>query len=180
MSTPDIHPKYEITSMQVFGSLLYVAAALLFCACVFMRKQIMLAISIVEQAAKALTALPTLLALPVMQAIAFTIFMVPWIIYVIYLASSGDSHRCGSYYPHDDVFMCCAVVPLIYGCVGDTETYTSSYTNDGVTYNYTYREFNYTKNSKFAFIFLVFCLFWVNKSCVVSSSSSSSSFLLVI
>ena len=84
--------------MQVFGALLYVAAALLFCACVFMRKQIMLAIGIVEQAAKALTALPTLLALPVMQAIAFTIFMVPWIIYVIYLASSGDSHRyrCGT------------------------------------------------------------------------------------
>ena len=47
--------------------------------------------------------------------------------------------------------------------VGDTETYTSSYTNNGVTYNYTYREFNYTKNSKFAFIFLVFCLFWVTR-----------------
>jgi len=76
--------------MQVIGAILYAVAALLFCSCVFMRKQIMLAVGIVEQAAKALIALPTLLLLPVVQAIAFTIFMIPWIIYVLFLASSGE------------------------------------------------------------------------------------------
>jgi len=43
------------------------------------------------------------------------------------------------------------------------KTYTSSYTNDGVTYNYNYREFEYTQNSKFAFLFLLFCWFWTSE-----------------
>jgi len=76
--------------MQVFGAILFGAAFLYFCACVFMRKQIMLAIGIIKQAARALTVLPTLLALPIVQAIGVTIFLVPWTFYVIYLASSGD------------------------------------------------------------------------------------------
>ena len=82
--------------MQVFGAIIFGAAFLYFCACVFMRKQIMLAIGIIKQAAKALTALPTLLALPVAQAIGITIFMVPWTFYVIYLASSGDRSTLSS------------------------------------------------------------------------------------
>jgi hypothetical protein len=82
--------------MQVFGAIIFAAAFLYFCACIFMRKQIMLAIGIIKQAAKALTALPTLLALPVAQAIGITIFLVPWTFYVIYLASSGDHYTSRS------------------------------------------------------------------------------------
>jgi len=129
-----VHPTYEVVAMQVFGAIIFAAAFLYFCACIFMRKQIMLAIGIIKQAAKALTALPTLLALPVVQAIGITIFLVPWTFYVIYLASSGEM-----------------------------KTYTSSYTNNGVTYNYSYREFEYTQNSKFAFLFLLFCWFWTSE-----------------
>ena len=76
--------------MQVMGAIMYGAAALFFCACIFMRKQIVLAVGIVEQAAKALAYLPTLLLVPLVQAIGFTIFMVPWVIYVLFLASSGN------------------------------------------------------------------------------------------
>lgn len=42
-----------------------------------------------KQAAKALATMPALLALPVMQAIGLLIFIIPWIIYVLFLASSG-------------------------------------------------------------------------------------------
>ena len=91
-----VHPTYEVVAMQVFGAIIFAAAFLYFCACVFMRKQIMLAIGIIKQAARALTALPTLLALPVVQAIGITIFLVPWTFYVIYLASSGDHYTSSS------------------------------------------------------------------------------------
>jgi hypothetical protein len=47
-------------------------------------------ISITKEACKAFAAMPMLLIFPVLQAIGIAIFLIPWIIYCGYLASSGE------------------------------------------------------------------------------------------
>ena len=59
------------------------------------------------------------------------IFLVPWFIYVIYLASSG------------------------------TTVNVTAQTPNGLTYSY--KQFVYTENTKYAFLYLLFCWFWTSE-----------------
>lgn len=80
----------EINSMYVFSYILMAVSVLYICFLVVMRKRIQLAIGIVKEAARALAAMPVLIFLPVVQSIGILIFLIPWTIYVLYVASSGD------------------------------------------------------------------------------------------
>ena len=93
-----------------------------------------LAIGIVKEATKALNALPTLILAPLVQVFALCLFMVPWIIYVVYLASSGEMVN-----------------------------HQSTYAYQGVTYTYTYRQYEYTENTKYAFLYMLFSYFWTSE-----------------
>jgi hypothetical protein len=62
---------------------------------------------------------------------AQVIFLIPWFIYVIYLASSGDTINV------------------------DATTSTGE--------AYAYRKFVYTENTKYAFIYMLFCWFWTSE-----------------
>ena len=55
-----------------------------------LRKQIQLAIGGVEEAGKAVTRMPAILFVPVVQACGFIIFMAVFLTYGIYLASQGQ------------------------------------------------------------------------------------------
>lgn len=55
-----------------------------------LRKQIQLAIGCVKETGKAVTHMPLILFVPVIQGIAFIIFMLVWSVYGIYLASQGE------------------------------------------------------------------------------------------
>ena len=129
------HSNPEVYTMRFFGYFGLACTAIYLCLVIVMRKRIQLAIGIVKQAAKALATMPALLALPVVQAIGLLIFIIPWIIYVLFLASSGT-----------------------------VTTVQSSYeTDDGATIGYSYREFTYTTNTKYAFLYMIFCYFWTSE-----------------
>ena len=80
----------EVNLMYVVSYIVMAACALYLCLLVVMRKRINLAIGIVKEAARALAAMPIILALPLVQAVGLLIFLIPWTAYVIFLASSGD------------------------------------------------------------------------------------------
>ncbi|KAJ1423001.1 plasma-membrane choline transporter-domain-containing protein [Ochromonadaceae sp. CCMP2298] len=129
------HSDVEVTTMRVLSYIGFAITALYLCLVLVMRKRIQLAIGIVKQASKALATMPTLMLLPVLQAFGICLFLVPWVIYVLFLASSGDIS-------------------------GETGEYTDS---NGDTQEYTYKEFTYTQNSKYAFLYLLFCWFWTSE-----------------
>jgi hypothetical protein len=129
------HSDPEVYTMRFFGYFGLACAFLYFCMVLVMRKRVQLAIGIVKQAAKALATIPALLFLPVLQACGLVIFIVPWIIYVLFLASSGS-------------------------IVTKTETYTST---SGQEVSYSYREFSYTDNTKYAFLYMIFIYFWTSE-----------------
>ena len=101
---------------------------------IVLRSRVQLAIGVTKEAAKALASIPMLIVLPVIQAVGITAFLVPWIIYVLYMASSGE---------------------LV--------NQTGVYTVNGVSTTYTYRTFEYTTNTKYAFLYMLFCWFWTSE-----------------
>jgi hypothetical protein len=129
------HSDPEVATMRVFGYFGLACTAIYLCLVLVMRKRIQLAIGIVKQAAKALATMPALLALPVLQAIGLLVFIIPWIIYVLFLASSGT-------------------------ITAATGTYENS---SGQDITYSYREFTYTTNTKYAFLYMIFCYFWTSE-----------------
>jgi hypothetical protein len=128
------HSNYEVLTMRVFSYFGMGVTVLYFCLIVVLRKRVQLAIGIVKQAARALGAMPSILALPIVQAIGIVAFLAPWSIYIIYLASSGTM-----------------------------QTYTGSYVYGGQTMTYSYRQFQYTTNTKYTFLYMLFCWFWTSE-----------------
>lgn len=124
------HSDSEVAAMRVFAYFGMAITILYFCLMVVLRKRIQLAIGIVKQAARALASMPTLTLLPVVQATVLVMFLVPWVIYVLYLASSGDIN---------------------------TITVTQG------SYTYSYRTFDYSTNTRYAFLYMLFIWFWTSE-----------------
>ena len=82
--------KNEWMAMRVFAIIGIALTVLYLCFLCVMRKRIMLALGIIKEAARALAAMPILVFMPVIQTLGIVIFLVPWTIYALYLASSGD------------------------------------------------------------------------------------------
>jgi hypothetical protein len=76
--------------MKALAIIGFILTALYTCLICVLRKRILLAIGIVKEAARALAAMPIIVLMPVFQCIAIVLFLVPWVIYSLYLASSGD------------------------------------------------------------------------------------------
>jgi choline transporter-like protein 2/4/5 len=130
----DIHSMTEVKTMRGVSYTGFVITFLYICLVLVMRKRIMLAIGIVKRTARALLTMPTLLFVPVIQSMGNALFLVPWAIYVFCLASSGEM-----------------------------QNKTNSYTLNGQTITYEYRTFEYTNNTKYAFLYLLFCWFWTSE-----------------
>lgn len=82
--------KNEYMTMRAFAIIGVILTVLYFCLLCVMRKRIMLALAIIKEAARALAAMPILVFMPVIQTLGIVIFLVPWTIYALYLASSGE------------------------------------------------------------------------------------------
>ena len=89
-SKDGIHTQNEVTAMQVFAIFGFFASFFYFCFLIVMRKRIQLAINIIKEACKAMATMPILILMPVAQVFGVALFLIPWFIYMIYLASSGD------------------------------------------------------------------------------------------
>jgi len=131
-----LHTEGDVTLMKVASYVTLGVGGLFGCLLLVMRKRIQLALNILKEAARALAAMPLLIAMPVIQAICLCIFLLPWLVYCLYLASSGEM-----------------------------QVLTGSYLNpsDGSQIDYTYKDFTYTTNTKYAFLYMLFCWFWTSQ-----------------
>ena len=94
-----------------------------------LRKRVQLAIAVIKEAARSLAAIPALIFMPVLQSLGLVIFLVPWVVYCVYLASSGELKTV-------------EMPPLISN--GDTTTV---------------RTFEYNSNTRYAFLYMLFSYF---------------------
>jgi hypothetical protein len=134
-SNDDLHSDVEVLTMRVFSYIGMACTVLYFCLIVVLRKRIQLAIGIVKQACKALVSMPALILLPIIQGAGVIAFLAVWLVYVFYLASSGE------------IKTITATVELTGG-----EEITT-----------THRQFTYTDNTRWAFLYMLFCWFWTSE-----------------
>lgn len=87
---PQTHTDMQITSLQYLSYILWALAALYLCLMMVLRKRINLAVSVVKEAARAVSAMPMIMSLPLVQSVGVAAFMVPWVIFCIFLASAGE------------------------------------------------------------------------------------------
>lgn len=118
------HSTSEADTMLYISYFVMACAAIYLCLILVLGKRINMAVSIVKEAARALGAMPGLIFTPVIQVIGLVIFLVPWFIYVLFIASAGEM----------------SVDPI-----------TGS------------RVFTYDTNSKYAFLYMLFCWFWTSE-----------------
>eukprot|EP00981_Chlorochromonas_danica_P011443 scaffold4011_cov197-Ochromonas_danica.AAC.25 len=84
------HCSTEVILLKVLGSLLLVGAVLWLSILAFWRQKIALAISLVREACIALTSMPLLCLMPMLQTVCFGGFTAIWMLFAVYLVSSGD------------------------------------------------------------------------------------------
>lgn len=133
--TDGIHTSSDAKTLEIASYVVFAFAGLYALLLLVMRKRVQLALNVIKEAARALSHMKALIFMPVFQAIGLTIFLVPWIVYCIYLASSGEmSVSIGTYY--------------------DTS---------GAAIDYTYRTFEYSSNTKYAFLYMLFSYFWTSQ-----------------
>lgn len=88
-ASPQRHTDDEIRVLLYVGYTLWGLAAVLFFTTCALRKRIQLAIGIVKEAARALSAMPVLVFFPVVQCVALVAFVIVWMYYAVHLASLG-------------------------------------------------------------------------------------------
>jgi len=86
---PAVHTSREILALQVASIVFAVIGFLYFCLMIYLGSRIELAIKIVSQAATALSAMPMLVFTPIINVLGMAAFMVPWVFYMVFLASDG-------------------------------------------------------------------------------------------
>uniref|UniRef100_A0A7S2Y2B5 Choline transporter-like protein n=1 Tax=Fibrocapsa japonica TaxID=94617 RepID=A0A7S2Y2B5_9STRA len=84
------HSDMESKGLLYFGYVLIAIGVLFFLFILCMRKRIKLAVGIVKEASKAISAMKIIVLFPVIQSLGVLCFLIPWVIYVVYLASSGE------------------------------------------------------------------------------------------
>ena len=116
----------EVRLMYACSYIGFVVTALYACLMVVLMRRIALAIGIVKEAARAVGKIPFLILLPIVEVVGVVLFLIPWVIYVICLATSGKN---------------------------ETKDY----------YGLKYNQYVYDKNTKWAFLYMLFCWFWTSQ-----------------
>lgn len=83
------HCSTEIVLLKALGGVLLVMAVLWAALLGFWRKKIALAISLVRESCTALTSMPLICFMPMLQTCAFAAFTALWMLFSVYLVSSG-------------------------------------------------------------------------------------------
>jgi hypothetical protein len=133
-SDDGLHSKSEIHVVRVFEYIGIAICVLYTCLVLVMRERIGLAIGIVKAAAKAMDSMHLIVLVPLIQAAGLVIFMVFWVIYCFFLASSGD-----------------------------LRIHTATYEYQGVEHSYNFRTFEYKPAVRYAFLFMLFAMFWTSE-----------------
>ncbi|GMI20916.1 hypothetical protein TeGR_g11602 [Tetraparma gracilis] len=131
----------------------------LFICCI--RKRIILAIGCVKEAAKAMQAMPVITIYPVFQVIGVLLFLIPWLVYVTFLASSGDVKVSCIKMSASGMLDQANSAYQMAEAASEGETYEEEATcEEG---DLLYKTMAYNTNTKFAGLYLLFCWFWTSQ-----------------
>ena len=86
---PRVHTDKEVRNTRIVSSFIIIFGAILTCLTCFLRKQIVLAMGITEETSRAIKRMPAIIALPVIGGISTLVFVSVFIVYGVYLMSSG-------------------------------------------------------------------------------------------
>ena len=81
---------YQIKMAEYMGYIFCILTFLYVCACIYLRSRVALAIGLLKEAARAIATMPALIFFPLIQAAAFVLFMVFWMLYAVFIASTGE------------------------------------------------------------------------------------------
>ena len=87
---PQVRSDFDINSTTYLSYGLFGLGALVTFLTIFLRKQIMLAMACVREAARAIGAMPLIVLFPVIQTVGFLVFVIAWIFYAVHLISTGE------------------------------------------------------------------------------------------
>jgi len=92
----------QIKLTRIFSYVLMGVAGIAFLMMICLRKEIQLAIGCVKETGKAVSRMPMILFVPVLQGLAFVVFTVVFVIYGLHLASLGEVRVNSFTIPFDD------------------------------------------------------------------------------
>jgi choline transporter-like protein 2/4/5 len=86
---PPVRSDFDIQGTEILSYCLFGVGAIIVFITIFLRKQIMLAMGCVREAARAIGSMPVIVLFPVIQTIGFFMFFAVWAVFAVYLASTG-------------------------------------------------------------------------------------------
>lgn len=113
------------------------------------RKRIILAMACVRGASSAISTIPLIILYPMLQVVGFAAYFALWSFILVYLASSGNvvaKCLCPGYEKEDSIHF------------NNTDSLLNC--SDGC---YKYKAFEYTLETKYAALFMVFSFFWTSQ-----------------
>eukprot|EP00903_Cladosiphon_okamuranus_P019573 g18001.t1 len=87
---PRVHDDGQINAAKISSYIMFALCAVWSLLMLWFRKRIKMAIAITKEAARAVNDMKLLILFPVVQSAALLIFLLPWVTYSLYLASSGE------------------------------------------------------------------------------------------
>jgi len=81
---------YQIKMAEYMGYVFCGLTVIYLCLVIYMRSRVALAIGLLKEAARAIACMPALVFFPLIQAASFVVFMVFWMIYATFIASTGE------------------------------------------------------------------------------------------
>ncbi|CAM9299589.1 unnamed protein product, partial [Laminaria digitata] len=87
---PVTHDEGQVQAVKYLAFGMFVMCFLWLLLMMWFRKRIKMAIAITKEAARAVNDMKVLILFPVVQSAALLLFLIPWVTYTLYLASSGQ------------------------------------------------------------------------------------------
>lgn len=119
-ASPPEHTNDEIKALRWFSYVILVITFILACVIIKMRKAVNLSIKVMSLAAGAIQEMPVMVLVPLFQLFFFCLFLFPWFIYAVYIASDGsyvqkDTADYGYNLPTDITFTVFEPAPTVEG-----------------------------------------------------------------
>ncbi|KAL7539973.1 hypothetical protein ACHAXR_009764 [Thalassiosira sp. AJA248-18] len=148
----NVRPGNEAAALFYASYVLYGLAGIWLLVVLGLRKRIVLAISCVREAAKAIASMPVITVFPVFQVLGLFAFTIVWGVYMAFLASSGEVvANCMCPEMNENATLSTVV---------ETVESNNGICDDGCLLH---KELVYAKNTKYAGLYLLFVWFWTSQ-----------------
>lgn len=87
---PPMRSDFDIQGTKIFSYCMFGLGAIVVFLTIFLRKQIMLAMACVREAARSIGSMPIIVAFPLIQGTGLVLFLAVWLAFAVSLASTGE------------------------------------------------------------------------------------------